>query len=209
MNDGLNCKRQQTYNLDWRLQVWHWELVSCGRAVDGDKQAEQLEQLHDVLRTQYPSYIYRKSTHLRHCNVPIHASIVARENSRNCRKLKLYPTYPTAQILQPQIIFFSDRWHTSSVGGNSLEEVEVDVETSWPPSILSGTTTTDSSHWLRDGRKLSKLIDCFPRMKLCLYIICTSLNVSLQFAAKGRLLYFIKPQKRDEVLIHLDTTTCR
>lgn len=127
MNDGLNCKRQQTYNLDWRLQVWHWELVSCGRAVDGDKQVEQLEQLHDVLRTRYPSYIYRKSTHLRHCNVPIHASIVARENSRNCRKLKLYPTYPTAQILQPQTIFFSDRWHTSSAGGNSLQEVEVDV----------------------------------------------------------------------------------
>ena len=76
----------------WNYQgIIYFELLRDGRAVNGPLYAEQLDRVHQVLRTRYPALVNRNQVLLQHDNAPAHTSRVTRAKIQELDGVELLP----------------------------------------------------------------------------------------------------------------------
>jgi histone-lysine N-methyltransferase SETMAR len=90
--------RQDRFGKKVMLSVWwnyegvlHFELIPNGRSVDGELYCEQLDRVHEVLKTRYPALVNRKRVLYHHDNAPAHRSRLAKEKINEFDTFEILP----------------------------------------------------------------------------------------------------------------------
>ena len=114
----------------WNCQgIIHYDLIPDGRAVTSEIYSEQLQRVHEILRTRYPALVNRRRVLVQHDNARPHVSRRTQRQLQELGGIEVFPHPPYSPGLAPSD-YHLFRSMAQFLRGRQFETIE-DVERGW------------------------------------------------------------------------------
>ena len=164
----------------WNYQgIVHFELLRDGLAVNATLYTQQLERVHEVLRTRYPGLVNRNQVLLQHDNAPAHRAKMTKAKIQELDASKFFHIQRIALTLRHLIMVCFAQWPTSSADGASttLMPSKRAVKSFLPRNSRIGIIAKFEC-LRKDGWLSSIIMEFISKNKLLSFLFYPSLNKS-------------------------------